>query len=270
VPQNEAATNFNLVIIEVPWPNREGDRRPLGSDRIPARTIFIGDIHGCGAEFLALLEALRFPQRGDRLVLVGDLFNRGPLPQLVLQIILDHQRDGPAHGYAMESVCGNHDLILWLCCQSLYEDSPVVGVSRVQQETLSCFDRAGMLEDLALFLKCLNEIDTIRDESTGWTVVHAGIDPQLGISGTPREIKLTIKSGRGDRPWYDAYDGHDGLIVCGHEHQESPLIRRVNGRPVVINIDTSCCYGGHLTAYLFEEDRFVSVPAARKYYQERP
>jgi diadenosine tetraphosphatase ApaH/serine/threonine PP2A family protein phosphatase len=100
--------------------------------------------------------------------------------------------------------------------------------------------------------------------------VHAGIDPDLGLEATPTGIKLTIKALPGVPAWYDEYDGRDGLIVCGHQHQPEPLVIRHDGHPVVINVDTGCCYGNRLTAYLVEENRFENILAARTYYRERP
>src|SRR5271165_4134432 len=41
------------------------------------RLIAIGDIHGCHAEFAELLERLALA-KDDRLILLGDLINRGP------------------------------------------------------------------------------------------------------------------------------------------------------------------------------------------------
>ena len=63
-------------------------------------TIFIGDIHGCSREFSALLDHVS-PGRGDRLILLGDLVNKGPDPAGVLEIFA-----------TVDCVCllGNHDL----------------------------------------------------------------------------------------------------------------------------------------------------------------
>lgn len=41
------------------------------------RTLAIGDIHGCSIAFSALLEIVA-PDRGDTIVLLGDLIDRGP------------------------------------------------------------------------------------------------------------------------------------------------------------------------------------------------
>ena len=49
------------------------------------RLIAVGDIHGCAAEFAELLDKLAL-QRGDRLILLGDLVNRGPDTRLVLDL----------------------------------------------------------------------------------------------------------------------------------------------------------------------------------------
>jgi bis(5'-nucleosyl)-tetraphosphatase (symmetrical) len=45
----------------------------------------IGDLQGCHAEFMSLLERIRFDAGRDRLWLTGDLVNRGPASLAVLR-----------------------------------------------------------------------------------------------------------------------------------------------------------------------------------------
>lgn len=232
------------------------------------RTIVIGDVHGCGTELKSLLALLGFPRPGDHVILVGDLFDRGPVPEQVLETILQHQRTGPAQGYLFEAVCGNHDLDLLACC--LQSPSTATSPADIPPAVKAARDRVqalGGLAKLTAYLQALAMVHTVRDPQGAWAVVHAGVDPALGLDATPTEVTRNVRARPDEPAWYDLYDGSDGLIVCGHQRQDEPLIRYRDGRPVVINIDTGCCYGNRLTAYVIEESRFVSVPAEAVYYR---
>ncbi|MYI63049.1 MAG: hypothetical protein F4105_15630, partial [Gemmatimonadetes bacterium] len=63
------------------------------------RTIFVGDVHGCAAEFETFLAKVGYSDR-DRLLLAGDAFARGPDPLAVWQLIRETEA---------EMVLGNHD-----------------------------------------------------------------------------------------------------------------------------------------------------------------
>ena len=54
------------------------------------RLIAIGDIHGCHAEFAELIARLELTA-DDRLVLLGDLVNRGPSSPRVLDLAREHK-----------------------------------------------------------------------------------------------------------------------------------------------------------------------------------
>ena len=63
-----------------PLPREAGER--------PPRTIFVGDIHGCCAEFETLLSRPSGSRRTTTaLLLTGDAFTRGPDPVGVWQAI---------------------------------------------------------------------------------------------------------------------------------------------------------------------------------------
>ena len=66
------------------------------------RLIAIGDIHGCHFEFAELLARLA-PTRDDRIVLVGDLVNRGPDSCRVIDLARQHRAI---------ALLGNHELRL--------------------------------------------------------------------------------------------------------------------------------------------------------------
>ena len=81
------------------------------------RLIAIGDIHGCHHEFAELLERLELT-KDDRLILVGDLVNRGPDSCKVIELARQHRAI---------SLLGNHELRL---LNYRKEKTPVADISR--------------------------------------------------------------------------------------------------------------------------------------------
>jgi hypothetical protein len=71
-------------------------------------------------------------------------------------------------------------------------------------------------------------------------------------------------------PWASVYDGRYGFAFYGHD----PL-GAVRRSPHALGIDTSCVFGGALTAAVLNDGRppsapeLVSVPAARAYADRR-
>src|SRR5205085_2307808 len=64
------------------------------------RTIVVGDIHGCIDEFEELLKTLSYKKETDRLILLGDLVDRGPDSVGVVR---------KAREMDLECVMGNHE-----------------------------------------------------------------------------------------------------------------------------------------------------------------
>ena len=136
----------------------------------------VGDVQGCADALERLLAEIGFSPSRDRLVLVGDLVNRGPASLAVLRRVA-------AFGDAATCLLGNHDLHLLAVAHG------VRGVYRGDTfgDVLASPDLAAWLEWLAhcrlAHLEC------------GWLCVHAGVGPQWGTGQT-----LALAAGGGGAP----------------------------------------------------------------------
>lgn len=190
-----------------------------------SRTLFVGDVHGCAEELAALLERAA----PTRVVLVGDLFTKGPDPRGVWALV---QR------YGAEAVLGNHDdwvLERWPPGERL----PVEAHEWLAARPL-----------------------WLRGE--GWLCVHAGLPPDREPEQTSREQLLTLRrwpeGDEGSRAlfWWEQRRGPP-LVIYGHDARRGLQ----DWRPHTLGLDSGCVYGGFLTGYLLEEDSLYVEPARR-------
>ena len=222
----------------------------------------IGDLHGCGSELIALLNRLDREDPTARLVFVGDLLTKGPEPEVVVEELLARR----VEQREIVLVCGNHEIKIRKKIKRAIE-RPLEEDESNHQHTIDALRDADLLhEALDLVEEAMCRVSyAIPGERC--TVIHGGIDPQLGFALTPDAYKISVKAEEDDRDWWWDYDGRDGLIVVGHKPFHKPVVvphpdgRR--SRPIVVNIDTGCAYGGRLTAYEPDRDRFLSVPSAQ-------
>jgi bis(5'-nucleosyl)-tetraphosphatase (symmetrical) len=168
----------------------------------------IGDLQGCHAEFMALLERLAFDPARDRLWLTGDLVNRGPDSLAVL-------REVKSLGRAVTVVLGNHDLHLLALAfapQTVRRREPEL------EAVLEAAD-AGELLDWLAARPLLH-----RDDALGWTLIHAGLPPQWTLAraeSCAREVERALRGDAsamladmyGDAPdrWSEDLSGADRL-----------------------------------------------------------
>lgn len=203
------------------------------------RRIFVGDIQGCCAELARLLALVEFKPGIDTLYPVGDLVRKGPDSPGVLSLLMDIDA---------QPVLGNHDLRYlergeasdpaherWL------RDQPIV---RVLQDVIVV--HAG-LHPAWTDEQYLNLVSR-EDVDFAVSVRYCDSDGNRPDSDWP-EPPLPFQ------PWYEFYQG-TRRVVFGHWARQG-LIRTDN----VIGLDTGCCYGKQLTAWIAEEDRIVQVEA---------
>lgn len=131
-------------------------------------TLYVGDVHGCADELRTLVERAD----AERVVLVGDLFTKGPDPDGVWSLIEEH---------GLVAVLGNHD-------------------AAVLERGGLTPERRAWLEGLPLFL-----------EEAGRIVVHGGLHPDRGIAGTTREMALTLREWQG-RKWHLDWSGPECVV----------------------------------------------------------
>jgi hypothetical protein len=205
------------------------------------RTIFIGDIHGCAHEFRLLLEKVA-PSFDDRIVLMGDLVNKGPDPEGVFDIYR-----------SLDCVCllGNHeaDHLHWR--DDNWTPKPD---SRETRRLMSP-------DGYAAFLALAERMPLMYEDEFA-IAVHGGLLEGIALHEQPREVLI----GETTLPlsWKD-HLALDRPLVVGHKRYS-----RVESEPYIIEsrfygIDTACVYGGCLTALILPEGRVVRVPATRVY-----
>lgn len=126
-------------------------------------TYAIGDIQGCYAQFLQLLDRIDYRPERDRLWLVGDLVNRGPDSLAVLRWVR-------SQGERVTTVLGNHDLHLL---------AVAAGHARLHpSDTLAAVLAAPDSADLLAWLRRQPLLHVEQE----YVLVHAGLLPAWPVS----------------------------------------------------------------------------------------
>jgi bis(5'-nucleosyl)-tetraphosphatase (symmetrical) len=254
----------------------------------------VGDVQGCAEAFDRLLETIGFSPSRDRLIVLGDLVNRGPDSLAVLRRLA--ALDGTAR-----CLLGNHDLHLLAVAHGVrpLHDNDTFG------DVLAAPDRARWIDWIRRQPLALLE--------SGWLCVHAGVLPQWDtgqtialaaevhalLSGPDLAGFLPLMYGNEPRRWDDALAGPDrwrlvintltrarycradgaldfkvkagpaaapvGLVpwfdVAGRRTAAQPIAfghwstLGLLDRPRLLAIDTGCVWGGALTAVRIDGGR---------------
>ncbi len=216
------------------------------------RLIAIGDIHGCPREFEDLLGKLQL-EKHDRVILLGDLVNRGPDSAKVIALAREH---------AKLALLGNHELRLL----NYRKTGDPTNLNKNDYETLKQLNHRdwAYLSGMPL---------TYHDPAHATILVHAGFLPSIPWRRQPARIVTRIQVvGRDGTPlkrsddpeaphWSELWNGPP-FVVYGHTPR--PEVSRLKWS---LGIDTACAMGGSLTACILPEKRIVQVKAREKYYE---
>lgn len=175
----------------------------------------IGDVQGCFDSLQALLDAIQFNERQDRLWFVGDLVNRGPKSLAVLRFV----KNLPIQ----PQIClGNHDLHL---LSLVYTDRR----NKPYDPSLNQILKADDCEELCTWLS--QQALLCFDADLNVVMVHAGIAPQWSLAqaqtyaqeleqtlrGPHRNTFLETMYGNTPNHWSTDLDGIPRLrLICNY------------------------------------------------------
>jgi bis(5'-nucleosyl)-tetraphosphatase (symmetrical) len=247
----------------------------MAADARDKRTIAIGDVHGCIDELRELVALVDYRAGVDRLVFVGDLIDRGPEPAAVVRYVRELAGVGD-----VLAILGNHEekMLRWF---RRVDDERAGGMKNkmsppdadrlAQWEALSVEDRSW-----------LGALPIVIEPLAGWLAVHGGFDGAYRPDARKKEKLLRCR-------WVDAETGRmrsmtkdfgapensvfwaerwvgPQHVVYGHavHSKEAPRVDRKDGIECW-GIDTGCCFGGKLTAFVLESREVAQVNARAKY-----
>ena len=240
------------------------------------KTIVVGDVHGCLDELVSLVQKTGYRQGIDRLILAGDLVDRGPDSPGVVRY---------AMSIGAEAVMGNHDHKLLRRAKHMEKAAanPSYQIpmqpDKDQQATIAMLgekERA-WLESLPNYIM-LEEYNTV--------VAHAGMVPEVPLekqnervyqmirfvkNGTTK-MQAMLMPGFIQPPdtyfWAEKWNGPFDIVFGHHVVGNTPQIWENNGHKA-IGIDTGCVFYGMLTAMVFNTDgtrEFVQVGHKPSFY----
>jgi bis(5'-nucleosyl)-tetraphosphatase (symmetrical) len=168
----------------------------------------VGDVQGCHAELVQLLDEIRFDAAADQLWLVGDLVNRGPGSLEVLRLV-------KSLGDSAITVLGNHDLHLLAVAEGVAE----LNRNDTLDEILAAPDRDELLHWL--------RNQRLLHAQDGFVLVHAGLLPQWSVAqaeSLAREVEAALRSddyatflsrmyGNSPHNWDDSLSGYKRLRI---------------------------------------------------------
>jgi serine/threonine protein phosphatase 1 len=168
-------------------------------------TYIISDIHGCNDTFRKALKSIAL-KKTDKLILLGDLIDRGPDSKAVLDTVLLLIE----HGFDIECVMGNHEKMFLNAFKDITER--VNWIKNGGKETLKSFLVSKIERIPNKYIKFIKTFKT-HLELGKYIFVHAGINMTL------KEPFEDVHSLLWLRNWKEFYDEkwlNGRVVIHGH------------------------------------------------------
>ena len=244
----------------------------------------IGDVHGYADTLLALLDSLNLSSR-DRVVLLGDLVDRGPRSCEVIRIARENPQIFSVLGNHEEMMLNSFDVDNIETMTAQQTNWFYVGGRATNQSYIDEFTNSqGDIDDFDLRMrvgKDLAWLDSLPHHIVldDFRLVHAGYSPwdgDLDLQSTDTLMWVRGEFHNSITPVDEKRTvvfGHSTVLGFGLKQTEiwKSETELKNSRPAAIGID-SCCYGGkdpQLTAFNLQTGDFVKQRVIPKHKEMR-
>ena len=204
-------------------------------------TFIVGDMHGCFNELMLLLEKAKYLPKKHRLILVGDLINKGPDSFKTLNWVRKTNT---------ETVIGNHEIKFIKAVESNSTLPPSLEKLKQQMGT-KLHDWIEWIKSWPLYI-----------ETKDFLIVHGGIIPGEHPRQSKPEYLINIRCwdsqtktihSSGYPAWHEFYTSSK-LVVYGHWAKRGLTVKENS-----IGLDTGCVYGGQLTGVWLPSRTIVQI-----------
>lgn len=208
------------------------------------------DIHGCYDEFIELLSEVEYNKNQDKLIIIGDLVDRGPKILDVLDYCMDNKD-------YVEVLIGNHDRMLLDAIKSCKINS-VKKINPKSSIGLLLSRGNEYVDKVFDYLNSLKYYKLLEKEKI--ILVHGGMFSSRAIDD---QDKLDLILARPIDEGFNKIDGYN--FIVGH----TPTTALVQGYDTAIQkgntlfLDCGCVHGGQLCCYWLEEEKFYYVKGKR-------
>ena len=244
----------------------------------------IGDVHGYADTLLTLLDSLNLSSR-DRVVLLGDLVDRGPRSCEVIRIARENPQIFSVLGNHEEMMLNSFDVDNIQTMTAQQTNWFYVGGRATNQSYIDEFTNSqGQIDDFDLRIrvgKDLAWLDSLPHHIVldDFRLVHAGYSPwdgDLDLQSTDTLMWIRGEFHNSITPVDEKRTvvfGHSTVLGFGLKQTEiwKSETELKNSRPAAIGID-SCCYGGkdpQLTAFNLQTGDFVKQRVIPKHKEMR-